>query len=53
MDDSAIACDEVIDADVKLRPKDDDGTKTIPSNFYKKKRTCKINYQNIIDSCQY
>ena len=39
MDDSAIVCDDVIDADVKLRPKDDDGTETIPSNFNKKKRT--------------
>ena len=33
MDDSAIICDEVIDADAKLCPKDDDKTKTVPTNF--------------------
>ena len=33
MDDSAIICDEVIDADAKLSPKDDDETKTIPTSF--------------------
>ena len=42
MDDSAIICDEVIDADSKLSPKDDDDeTKTIPINFNEKKVTCK------------
>ena len=42
MDNSAITCDEVIDADVKLSLKDlDDKTKTIPTNFNEKKATCK------------
>ena len=42
MDDSAIICDEVIHADSKLSPKDDDDeTKTIPINFNEKKVTCK------------
>ena len=42
MDDSAIVCDVVIDANAKLSPKDnDDETKTIPTNFNKKKVTCK------------
>ena len=41
MDDSAIICDEVIDADSKLSPKDDDDkTKTIPIIFNEKKVTC-------------
>ena len=36
MDDSAIICDEVIDADVKLSPKDDDEeTKTLMKNLMK------------------
>ena len=63
MDDSAIICDEVIDADVKLNLKDDDDeTKTIPLNFNEKKATCikqkflyftciYVNYYSIIDSC--
>ena len=35
MDDSAIICDEVIDADAKLSPKDDDDeTKTIYSKKF-------------------
>ena len=37
MDDSAIVCDEVIDVDAKLCPKDYDETKTIPTNFNEKK----------------
>ena len=41
MDDLAIICDEVIDADAKLSPKDNDDTKTIPTNFNEKKATCK------------
>ena len=41
MDDSAIIIDEVMDADAKLSPKDDDETKTIPRNFNKKKVNCK------------
>ena len=42
MDESAIVCDVVIDANAKLSPKDnDDETKTIPTNFNKKKVTCK------------
>ena len=42
MDDSAIICDEVIDADSKLSPKDDDGEiKTIPTNSNEKKVACK------------
>ena len=37
-----ITCDEVIDPDAKLSPKDnDDETKTIPTNFNEKKATCK------------
>ena len=36
MDDSAIICDEVIDADNE--------TKTIPTNFNEKKVTCKTQY---------
>ena len=46
MHDSAIICDEVIDADAKLGPKDDDETKIIPTNFNEKKVTCKM--QNFI-----
>ena len=41
MDDSAIICDETRDADAKLSPKDDEVTKTIPTNFNEKKATCK------------
>ena len=41
MNDSTIICDEVIDADAKLSPKEDDGTTTIPTNFNEKKVTCK------------
>ena len=42
MNDSAIICDEVIDADAKLSPEDsDDETKTIPTIFNEKKVTCK------------
>ena len=40
MDDSAIICDEVIDVDWKQSLKCDE-TKTIPTNFNKKKVTCK------------
>ena len=42
MDDSAIICDTVIDADVKLSPKDDGEIKAIPTNFNEKKVTCKM-----------
>ena len=42
MDDSAIICDDVTNADVKLSPKDDVETKTIPRNFNEKKVTCKM-----------
>ena len=42
MDDSAIICNEVIDADTKLSQKDDDETKTIPTNCNEKKATTKI-----------
>ena len=42
MDDSAIICDEVVDADAKPSRKDDDETKTIPTNFNEKKATCKM-----------
>ena len=45
MDDSAFICDEVIDADAKLNPKDDIETKTIPRNFNEKNVTCKT--QNV------
>ena len=47
MDNSAIAitCDEIIDADSKLSAKDDDETKTIPTNSNEKKTTCKM--QNV------
>ena len=42
MDDSAIICNEVIESDAKLSPEDnDDETKTISTNFNKKKVTCK------------
>ena len=43
MDDSAIVCDEVIDADAKLSSKgDDDETKSIPTIFNERKATCKM-----------
>ena len=42
MDDSAIICDGVVDADMKLSPKDDGETKAIPTNFNEKKVTCKM-----------
>ena len=42
MDDSAIVCDEVIDLDAKLCPKYYDETKTIPTNFNKKKVNWKM-----------
>ena len=47
MDNSAITitCDEIIDADAKLSAKDDDETKTIPTNSNEKKTTCKM--QNV------
>ena len=42
VDDSAIICNEVIVEDPKLSSKDgDDKTKAIPTNFNKKKVTCK------------
>ena len=34
MDDSAIICDEVIDADAKLSPKDYDETKPVKCKFF-------------------
>ena len=40
MDNSAIICDEVIDAD--------DETKTIPTNFAEKKVTCKTQNFDIL-----
>ena len=41
MDDSASICDEVIDVDAKLSPKNNDKIKTILTNFNGKKSTCK------------
>ena len=41
MDDSAIICNEVINADSKQSLTDDDETSTIPTNFNEKKATCK------------
>ena len=42
MDDSALIYEKVIDADPKLSLKEDyDETRTIPTNFNKKKVTCK------------
>ena len=42
MNDSVIICDEVVDGDTKLSPKDNnDETKTIPTIFIEKKVTCK------------
>ena len=63
-DDSAIICDEVIDAEAKLSLKDNDETISIP-NFNEKNATCKkehfynftiftyifIKYYFIIDNC--
>ena len=47
MDDSAITCDEIKDADAEAMSYDkamsnDEGTKTIPTNFNEKNITCKI-----------
>ena len=50
MDDSAIICDEVIDADAKLSPKNNDKIKTFLTNFNEKKPIF-INHYSIIDSC--
>ena len=36
MDKSAIMCDNVIDTDAKLSLKDDNETKTVPTNFNEK-----------------
>ena len=41
MDDSAIICDEVRDADAEAESNDEE-TKTVPINFDEKKSTCKI-----------
>ena len=51
VDDSATICDEVIDVDTKLSPKNDDETKTIPTNFSEKKATCKT--QNFYISIEF
>ena len=51
MDDSAIICDEVIDMDTKLSPKNDDETKTITTNFSEKKASCKT--QNFYISIEF
>ena len=48
MNDTAVICDEVIDADAKLNPKDDVETKTIPTNFNGKKATCKTQNLHIL-----
>ena len=53
---------EVMHAEAKLSPKDDEKTKTIPINFHENEVTCKtqifyillayfINYFSIVDSC--
>ena len=47
MDDSAIKCDEIIDADVEAKSNDevkskDVGKKTIPTSFNEKNMSCKI-----------
>ena len=39
MDGSVIICDEAVDADAKLSPKDNDEAKNIPANFNKQKLT--------------
>ena len=44
MDDSAITCNEIIDAEAKLNDEaksNDEETKTCPTNFNEKKATCK------------
>ena len=46
MDDSAIICDKVIDANTKAKLNDkaksnDEETKTVPTHFHEKKATCK------------
>ena len=45
MDDSAIMCDEIIDAEAKSN---DEETKTIPTNFNEKNKSCKIQKFNIL-----
>ena len=40
MDDLAITCDEIIDADLEAKS-DNEETRTIPTNFNEKKATCK------------
>ena len=45
MDDSAIMCDEIIDAEAKSN---DEETKTIPTNFNEKNISCKIQKFNIL-----
>ena len=47
MDDSAITCDQIIDADAEANSNDkaklnNKETKSIPKNFNKKNITCKI-----------
>ena len=45
MDDSAIMCDEIIDAEAKSNDKaksNDEETRTIPTNFNEKNIICKI-----------
>ena len=49
MDDSAIICDEVIDADADTVAKsNNDERKTIPTNFNEKKETCKAQNFHIL-----
>ena len=48
MDNSAIISNQVIDADAKLTPKDNDETKTISTNFNEKKVTCKTENFHIL-----
>ena len=45
MDDSAIMCDEIIDAEAKSN---DEETKTMPTNFNEKNISCKIQKFNIL-----
>ena len=42
MNDSAIICDEVIDADADAEAKLSDETKTVSPNFNKKETNCKM-----------
>ena len=62
MDDSAIMCDEIIDAEAKSNSNaksNEEEAKPVPANFNEKNITCKIqnftclfiNYHCIIDSC--